>query len=242
MLRVKASNGNMREIYTNEDKAKALVNFFFPKKPVELTIPANPIYPQPLDEPDQLSEERIHCHIAKLSPHKVPGPDGIPNIILQRNADIIVPILHQIYAAILELGEYPTIWSESITAVIRKPGKPSYDVPKAYQPIAQLNTMGKVLIAIIAEEITNLVEKENLLSKNHFGGHLGCTTTDAIHLLVHCIKSAWQKDKVASILFLDVEGAFLNTVMERVIHNLRRRAIPEQHIQYVSNLLKGWTT
>jgi len=82
-LRVKAPNCNTREIYANEDKAKALVNSFFPKKPAELTVPANPIYPQPLDEPDQLFKERIHRHIAKLSPHKVPGPDGIPNIILQ---------------------------------------------------------------------------------------------------------------------------------------------------------------
>jgi len=212
----------MRDIYANEDKAKALVNSFFLKKPVELTVPANPIYPQLLDEPDQLSEERIHRHIAKLSPHKVPGPDGIPNIVLQQNADIIVPVLYWIYAAILELGEYPTIWSESITAVIRKSGKPSYDVSKAYQPIALLNTMEKVLTAIIAEEITNLIEKENLLSKNHFGGCLGCTTMDAIHLLVHCIKLTWQKDKVASILFLDVKGAFPNTVIERIIHNLRR--------------------
>ena len=137
------------------------------------------------DDPEQLTTERIHRHIAKLSPYKAPGPDGIPNIVLQQSADILVPILLRIYEAILQLEEYPKQWHIFTTVVLRKPGKPAYDVPKAYRPIALLNTMGKVLTAIIAEEISNVVEKEGMLPVNHFSGRPGHTTTDAIHLLIH---------------------------------------------------------
>jgi len=97
--------------------------------------------------------------------------------------------------------------------------------------------MGKVLTAIIAEEISNVVEKEGLLPTNHFGRRPGHTTTDAVHLLIHHIKDAWHRGKVASVLFLDVEGAFSNAVTERVIHNLKRRDIPSRHVKYVANLL-----
>jgi len=39
-----------------------------------------------------------------------------------------------------------------------KPGKPKYNIPKAYRPIALLNTLTKLLSTIVVEEITHLVE------------------------------------------------------------------------------------
>ena len=61
---------------------------------------------------------------------------------------------------------------------MRKLGKPRYDIPKAYRPIALLNTMVKLLTFIVAEEMSYLTEKHQLLPFTHFGGRMGCTTTD----------------------------------------------------------------
>jgi hypothetical protein len=108
--------------------------------------------------------------------------------------------------------------------VLRKPRKPSYEVAKAYRPVILLSTIAKALMAIIAEDISHLVEEYQLLPKTHFGGRPGRTTTDAIHYMVSHIKEAWRNGKVASILFLDV-GAFPNTVTDRLIHNLKRTSL-----------------
>ncbi len=54
---------------------------------------------------------------------------------------------------------------------------------------------------------------------------------DAMHLLVHKIKGAWRRHKVAAMLFLDVEGAFPNAVTARLLHNMRMRRVP---VKYVS--------
>jgi hypothetical protein len=89
--------------------------------------------------------------------------------------------------------------------VLRKPGKPRYDMLKAYHPIALLNTMGKLLTAIIAELLTYYTEKHTLLPAMHFGGRPGRTTTDALHVLTYKIKDAWRKKQVVSVLFLDIE-------------------------------------
>ena len=35
-----------------------------------------------------------------------------------------------------------------------KPGKPRYDIPKAHQPIALMNTLGKLLSVIVAEDLS----------------------------------------------------------------------------------------
>jgi len=65
---------------------------------------------------------------------------------------------------------------------------------------------------------------------------------DAIHHLIDKIKNAWRKGSVVSILFLDIEEAFPNAVTDRLIHNLRRRRIPEQYICFIKQLLTGCRT
>ena len=106
-----------------------------------------------------------------------------------------------------------------------------------HRPIVLLSTVAKVLMALVAEDISSLVECHQLLPKTHFGGHPGRTTTDAVHYLMQCIKGALQKGKVASILFLNVEGAFPNVVTDRLIHNLGRRKIPAIYMTFIKQLL-----
>lgn len=98
--------------------------------------------------------------------------------------------------------------------VLRKLDKPNYKLSKAYQLIALISTMAKVLTALIVDNISQLDEQHQISTQDHFGGRPERTTMDAIHYLVHKIKNAWSNNKVASVLFLDVEGAFLNTVTE----------------------------
>ena len=91
-------------------------------------------YPEPLPDPAQIGPDQVCRQIAKLSPYKAHGPDSIPNILLQRCMDILVGRLTHIFRAILDLDIYYDPWKEFTSPVIRKPGKPSYEVPKAYCP------------------------------------------------------------------------------------------------------------
>jgi hypothetical protein len=99
--------------------------------------------------------------------------------------------LLSIYKAIFEKGLLYEPWKQSIMVMLRKLGKPKYDVPKAYRPITLLNIMWKVLMAIIADHLTFVTEMHYLLPANHFGGRPGRTTMDAMHLLVNMIKASW---------------------------------------------------
>ena len=121
--------------------------------------------------------------------------------------------------------------------MLQKPGKPCYDIPKAYQPIALLNTVAKLLYSIVAEEITHMVEKHQLLPANHFGGQPGQSTTDSLHLLVNTVKVAWRQKQVVAVLFLDIKGAFPNAVTTRLLHNLRKWHMPEEYVAFIANVL-----
>jgi hypothetical protein len=234
--------GNTTNINDNEEKAMIFAKMFFPTRPTNSSVPTRYAYPEPIPTPRGITKKQILDQILRLSPYKASGHDEIPNVVLQRCADLILNYLFHIFQGTLEQGYYYKPWRESITVVLRKPGKPNYSVPKAYQPIALLCTIAKLLTAIIADEVSWLTEKYQLLPKTHFGGRPGRTTTDAIHYLVHKVKEAWHKGKVASILFLNVEGAFPNAVTDRLIHNLKKRRIPTVYVNFITQLLKDRTT
>jgi len=241
-LKVKNAEGAEISISSNEEKAETFVKIFFPPPPPPTNEHEDYEYPEPLPDPPQITPEQLHKHLCKVSPYKAHGPDEIPNVVLQRCALLIHERLIRIFQAILNLNIYYDPWREFTTVVLRKPGKPSYIVPKAYRPVALIATMAKILTSIVAEIISDLVETHQLLPKTHFGGRPGRTTTDAVHYLTHKIKEAWRSDKVVSVLFLDVEGAFPNAVTGRLIHNLKKRRIPSVLVRFIGSLLENRRT
>ena len=90
-----------------------------------------------------------------------------------------------LFRATLSLNLYSDAWRECTTVVLRKPGRARYDIAKSYRPIALLNTIPKVLAAIMAESLVQVSLQHELLPRHHFGGLPGRSTTDAIHLIVN---------------------------------------------------------
>ena len=186
--------------------------------------------------------EQITRATHKLSTHKAPGPDGVPNIVLKKSINVIVTHLYFIFRAIFGLKTYPSEWKESITVVLRKPGKPSYQEPKAYRPIALLNTLGKLFSSLIADDLSHFCETRGVFPNTQFGGRPGHCTSDSMLLLTHSIKDVWRRKKVASILFLDVQGAFPNVVKETLLHNMRQRGVPSKYVTITELMLTGRKT
>ena len=200
-IKTKDEEGNEIEINDSKEKAKAFAKAFFPNPPppqIEEELPVD--YPAPLPDPPPPDKQQLEKVIRKLSPYKAPGPDGIPNIVLQKCFDLIADHLLQIYNAILMLEIYYDPWREFSTIVLRKPNKPNYEVPKAYRPIALISTMAKVLTALIADNVSQLVEQHRLLPNTHFGGRPGRTTTDAIHYLVHKTSMGKRSSRLGPLL------------------------------------------
>ena len=54
-----------------------------------------------------------------------------------------------------------------------------------------------------------------------------------MHYLTNKIKGAWRHHKVVVVLFLDIEGAFLNAVTERLLHNMCMRQLPEPYVNFI---------
>ena len=177
-------------------------------------------YPPLLKGAHFFSRACIRQVISLLSPYKAPGPHQIPNVVLIKCCNTIIDHLFYIFRAVIELNMYHPHWPESVTLVLQKVGKPSYDMAMAYHPIGLIDIIPKVFSTLGAKHISFLVEKYRLLPPTQFGSRPGRNTTDAMLLVTHKIKDVWRKGKTVAALFLDVQGAFPNMVKEWLIHNM----------------------
>ena len=81
-----------------------------------------------------------------------------------------------------------------------------------------------------------------MLPPAQFRGCLGCNTTNTVLFITHKIKDAWRQGKVAAALFLDVQGAFPNTVKDQLIHNMKTWCVPKCFTDLTALMLTGRTT
>ncbi len=165
-----------------------------------------------------------------------------PEITHPEIENLILPHLQILFNACVRMGYCPAHFRQSITVVLRKPGKDDYTQPKSYRPIALLNTLGKALESIVANRLTYLADTHHLLPVRHTGGRKLASTDHALHLLLQRIHQAWGDGNAASLLLLDVSGAFDNVYRPRLLHNLKKRQIDHKLVRWIESFLSDRST
>ena len=231
--------------HTFEEKIDMLKEAFFPPPPsANLTDLQGFIYPASLECPVTITEKEVLAALIRSRPDKAPGSDGITNRLLAACKGTLTKLLTPLFQACATLEYHPRTFREAHTIALKKPGKADYTTPKAYRPIALLNTMGKALESIMAEKIAYLAERFQLLPETQMGGRKGRSTDSALELLTEQIHTVWGQgtDKVATLLSMDVANAYPTVSHERLIHNLRKRKIPAWIAKWVLSFLQDRNT
>jgi hypothetical protein len=96
-----------------------------------------------------------------------------------------------------------------------------------------LNTIGKIIDAIISQRLNYLVEPYQLLPPTHIGWRKKRSTEHALHAVTEKIYRAWNQKRthMASLLLLNVSSAFDNISHARSLHNLQERRMDEKRIR-----------
>jgi hypothetical protein len=75
------------------------------------------------------------------------------------------------------------------------------------------------------------------------GACSGRSLDTALNFLVQQIYATWQnKDGVATLLSLDMTGAFNRVLPTRLLHNMRKRRIPDWIVKWVGSFISNRTT
>ena len=110
--------------------------------------------------------------------------------MLQNRKETLGAHLAGLFISCLEIGCYPRAFKEPTTVVLRNPQKPRYDVPKAYRPIALLNTLGKALEKIVASRLSRMAEDNNL-PQGQTGARPQRSTLSALELVTGQGSGEW---------------------------------------------------
>ena len=164
---------------------------------------------------------------------KAPGPDGILNLVLKKNINVITPSFLKIINACLNLCYFPKEWKKANVIIILKKGKKNDGSPRSYRPISLLSNLGKVFEKVIMHKLYNLSSEKNWISTLQFGFSKGKSTVDAVDNVVTVVENNNLKKKFTLCIFFDIKGAFDNAWHPGIIKKLIEKECPGSLIKLV---------
>lgn len=197
-----------------------------------------------MEIPQDLTEEQVLRTIKRLPPDKAPGPDKIINRILKQCAQTLSGPITKLFRRCLALSYHPRQFKTSITVVLRKPQRDNYTKAGSFRPIALLNTLGKLLERIVADRISQATETYCLLPDTQMGARRNRSAATALDLLTEQIHTVWAQDPglVATVLSLDISGAYDHTSHKRLLHNMKAARFPDWVAKFTQSFLQDRTT
>ena len=245
-----------------EDKAKALAQRFYPESRADLSDIRNSseLYSTrsltdqcsfaPPDggndhvgsAPDSATTEDARKALYKTKSWSWPGNDGIPNGFLKALGEPLLAAVASLTTACWKSGYYPKRFRVARTVVLRKPGKKDYAAAGSWRPIALLNTIGKMVESMTADKLTKLAEDNGMLPDSQMGARKGRSTETALELLTEQVRTAWGKDMVASMLSMDISGAFDTVDPTRLLDAMRSKGVPMWLVRFTGAFMKDRET
>ena len=125
---------------------------------------------------------------------------------------------------ICDTGVWPSWFKDSLSVIIPKPKKTDYSVPKAYRPIALLNTVGKLLTKVMANRMQFDAAAYSLLHEGQCGGVQKHATVDAGLVLLDFINVNRERGWHTSVCAIDIAQFFPSLDHAAVTQNPRQCA------------------
>jgi hypothetical protein len=175
---------------------------------------------------------------------KTPGTDdNLPAGFLKACGEPVAEAIAKLANASFALAYFPQRFRKAGVIVLRKPGKTTdqYQTAGGYRPIALLSTIGKVIEALIGRRVARAAEENGLLPDGQMGNRPGRSTEVAIRFVTDAVRTAWREGGVASLLQLDIKGAFDTVNHIRMIDTLRDLGYPRWVTSWVRSYLTNRT-
>ena len=178
-------------------------------------------------------------HAAIHTSSTSPGIDGITVRTLQLSWGATGKHIRLLYEACLSLGYYPRIFQHAEILMIPKPGKRDLTSHRSWRPISLLSCLGKGLERLIARRLAQTSITSEVLHKQQAGALPKRSAVDLAAALIHDIDQALDSKKVATLVTMDIQGAFDSVLRKRLILRLREQGWPIQLVRWVESFMSA---
>jgi len=224
---------------SNAEVAEELNNYFVSvfTEESEDAIPNPPIRYQgmhPLED-IQCTTAEIIAKIKSLKANKSAGSDGFLPRVIKAVSDEIAPHLLVVFNQSLEEGTVPDDMKVADVTPIHKKGPKN--LPGNYRPISLTSVVGKMLESIIADQIVDHLETNNLLGNSQHG--FRCKRSCLTNLLefFHHMISIYDNSRAIDILYLDFKKAFDKVPHKRLLTKVRALGVVGRTAEWIEHWL-----
>jgi hypothetical protein len=188
-----------------------------------------------------ITEAEISDALRPTSNKSAPGPSG-HNYKLVKWAFSTTPSQFKaLFEACLKLGYHPRMWKTATIAVVPKPGKDDYSLPKCYRPVALLECLGKLLEKVIAKRLSYDITALHLIPTTQFGARPYSSTVDAGLCLTHDVEMAHAIGGVCGTVLFDIQGFFDNINHGRLVALIRDLGFSPEICNWTASFLRDRT-
>ncbi|KAG6979060.1 Retrovirus-related Pol polyprotein from type-1 retrotransposable element R1 [Fusarium oxysporum f. sp. conglutinans] len=156
------------------------------------------------------------------------GGDNITVKLLTAVWHIIGTHVRRLFEGCLAIGHHPKPFRAAEVVMIAKPGRRDLTNLRAWRPISLLSCLGKGLERLVARRLAWACIHYGVLHPQQAGALPKRSATDLVAALVHDIEEAFACKKVATLVTMDIQGAFDTVLRNRLILRLREQGWPER--------------
>ncbi len=149
--------------------------------------------------------------------------------------------LTNLFRVYVEHEYYSLCFREVNIIILKKSNKNNYTNFKTYRFIALLNTIDKTFEFIIARKINTLTKIHEMLFATQMKKRRKRICETTLKLFIEQIHTIWNmnKNKIISLLNMNVANAYDHVSRKRFMHNLRKRKISNWIMTWTSSFMKN---
>lgn len=213
---------------TQADKASALRRATLERRTAEddISDPWLPVLPRrafPFSQEIPLEEAQ---DATRRTGNTSPGSDNITVQLLRAAWPALGQHVRRLYEGCLAVGHHPKPFREAEVVMITKPGRRDLSTPRAWRPISLLSCLGKGLERLVARRLAWASIHYGVLHSHQAGALPKRSAVDFVTALVHDKEEALYYGKVATLVTMDIQGAFDTVMRNRVVLRLREQGWP----------------
>ncbi len=187
-----------------------------------------------------ISENEIRQTIKRYKLDSVSSSNEISNRILKALTEKLFSLLTSLFRACVEHDYHSLCFREVNIIALKKSNKSNYTDFKTYRLIALLNTIDKALESIIARRISTLAETHEMLFATQMKRRRKRVCETTLKLFIEQIHTIWNmsRNKMTTLLSMNVASAYDHVSRERLMHNLRKKEISNWIVTWTSSFMR----
>ncbi|MCP4054789.1 MAG: hypothetical protein GY739_17445 [Mesoflavibacter sp.] len=184
-----------------------------------------------------VTAESIKKIAKNLQPKMSAGPDNIPSKITKIILNTIPNTLARIINTSLKEGNFHDRLKEASIISIYKKGDKT--LPDNYRPIHLINSISKAVEKIVAFQLRQYLEQNNIINKNQYGFRKKHSTIHAMLSMLSSLENHKKDNKKTASIFIDLTKAFDTVQIPILLKKLEKIGIKGTELKWFNNYLKN---